>query len=288
VNDPFPLTQCKTMNIVDFAKLDTNRYLMEPKIDGWRIQMEVTPEGVQAWTRTNHSATGKLPKAEQALVAIAKSFGKSFRLDGEVVYLDENGNPDFNFTSRCMGSGLEVCVDKQREQERYLSYVVFDVLQYNEEDMRSMPFEERRQRLERIVYRDSHYALPIPVNIPDLNIHYRNIDQFGEGSVLKDITAPYAGKRHKSWLKWKAEETVEVRCIGYKEGQGKFAGLIGAIVFKAADGTIGNCSGMDDEMRVWISDNKEVLLNKTLEVKHYGRLVDGYRHPQFVRWRADK
>jgi hypothetical protein len=25
-----------------------------------------------------------------------------------------------------------------------------------------------------------------------------------------------------------------------------------------------------------------------MEIKHYGKLVDGYRHPQFMRFRPDK
>lgn len=287
MDKPFALTQCQTMTLEMFHKMDRLRYAMEPKIDGWRIQMDVTPDGVHAWTRTQHDATGKIPEAERVLQHLALTTKETFRLDGEVVYLDENGNPDFNFTSRCMGSQRDTCIDKQAEQERWLSFIAFDVLQSNGYDWRQVPFEGRRVELERIMKAD-WYAIPIPISVPTIEQHQLNIDTFGEGSVLKDLNSNYAGKRHKSWLKWKAEETTDVVITGYKEGMGKFGGQIGAIVFRAVDGTTGNCSGMDDATRLEISLHREAYVGRTIEVKHYGQLVDGWRHPQFVRFRGDK
>jgi bifunctional non-homologous end joining protein LigD len=285
MNDPFPLTQCKTLKSVDFAKLNKQRFVMEPKIDGWRLQVEVDDEHVQAWTRTNHNATGKLPRVESDLGATFIPTGT--RLDGEVVYLDDNGDPDFNFTSRCMGSGVDVCVDKQQLEERYLSYVVFDILRLGDRDLRAQPYEERRSVLEKLLKGYSPYVPVIEVSAATEQMHNANIDKYGEGSILKDLSAPYAGKRHKSWLKMKAEETMDVRIVGYKEGLGKYNGLIGAITFVADDGTFGNCSGMDDDTRVHISDHRGNLIGRIIEVKHYGKLVDGWRHPQFVRFRNE-
>jgi len=225
--------------------------------------------------------------AEKYLLEIAKGVNTSFRLDGEVVYLDKNGDPDFNFTSRCMGSGTDVCIQKQMDEERYLSYVVFDILAFSQLDYRPIAFEERRGYLDGLLA-DNEYVQIIDTWDPSLEQHGANIEKFLEGSVLKRLDAPYAGKRHKSWLKMKEQETIDVRIIGYKEGQGKFKDLIGAITFRAPDGTIGNCSGMDDDTRVHISDHREALLGTTIEVKHYGKLVDGFRHPQFIRFRTDK
>jgi bifunctional non-homologous end joining protein LigD len=257
---------------------------MEPKIDGWRLQVEAGPDGVEAWTRTNHDATRKLPAVEEALRNVLDT---NVRLDGEVVFLDENGNPDFNFTSRCMGSGVDVCVDKQMLEGRFLSYVVFDILRIDGRDMRALPYEARREALERHLFERNAFVPIIEVNMPHEDIHRRNIEKFGEGSILKDITSMYAGKRHKSWLKWKADETMDVIIRGYKEGQGKYKGLIGAITFEAPDGTFGNCSGMDDDTRVFISDHREQMLGRVIEIKHFGKLVDGFRHPQFIRFRGD-
>lgn len=287
MNKAFPFSQCKAMALEDFHTMQKDRYGMEAKIDGWRLQIDVSVDGCQAWTRTNHSATGKLPLAEGLLQDAAFAHG-SFTIDGEVVYLDPEGIPDFNFTSRAMGSGAQVCRDKQIESDRFLSFVAFDLLRHRDEDLRALPFGERRVRLEPLLEGLDRHAFVVPLYEPSVEQHLTNIDDYGEGSVLKDYNAPYMGKRNKAWLKWKKEETVDVTIIGYTEGQGKYAKLIGAIRFIAPDGTTGNCSGMDDATRVFISDHREMLLSTKIEVKHYGMLVDGYRHPQFLRFRPDK
>jgi len=287
VNDePYALTQCKTIDLEGFKRLNLNAYGMEPKVDGWRIQFEADPDGIRAWTRTNHDATGKMPRVEEVLKDMLVVY-TNFRLDGECVYLDENGDPDFNFTSRCMGSGVDVCIDKQTVEARYLSYVVFDILRVGSTDLRSSSYEERREILCEEFEDLDPYLKVIPLEMPTLDQHGLNIEKFEEGSVLKQLNAPYAGKRHKSWLKMKETETIDVRITGYKMGQGKFKDLIGAITFRTADGTIGNCSGMDDETRVEITNHREALIGTAIEIKHYGRLVDGLRHPQFVRFRNE-
>ena len=286
-SQPLPLSQCKSITLDEFVRLDKTLYAMEAKVDGWRIQMEVDPGRVTAWTRTNHDASGKVVRAETLLRLLADMKQMSFRLDGEVVYLDKNGDPDFNFTSRCMGSHTPTCVDKQHDEERFLSYVIFDVLRVDNSDMRGMPYEHRRGILDALIPEELEYVKVLDAWDPSLEQHGLNIEKFQEGSVLKVLDAPYAGKRHKSWLKLKETETEDVTIIGYKPGQGKFKDLIGAITFKAANGVVGNCSGMDDETRIYITDHKEALLGKVIEVKHYGLLVDGYRHPQFIRFRDE-
>ena len=286
-NDPFPLTQCKTISLEEFHQLPKTRYVMEPKVDGWRMQIEAGADGVRCWTRTQHSATGKIPMVERWLKNVAKNSGHSFRLDGEVVYLDPDGNPDFNFTARCLGSYVDTCIMKQEETHQWLSFLAFDILRIDEYDHRQVPLEQRQADLHALVPEGAYVQL-MPLYVPTVDQHAANIERFLEGSVLKDIKSPYAGKRHKSWLKWKAEETVDVKIIGYTKGQGKFAEMIGAITWEAPNGVIGNCSGMDDETREFITKNRQALMGKWIEIKHYGVLVDGYRHPQFMRFRFDK
>lgn len=37
-----------------------------------------------------------------------------------------------------------------------------------------------------------------------------------------------------------------------------------------------------------MSENPNAFIGRVLEMKHYGVLKDGLRHPTFVRWREDK
>jgi DNA ligase-1 len=170
---------------------------------------------------------------------------------------------------------------------RDLSFFVFDILQVDGHDVRGKSLGARKTLLKRFLSNTGNVQV-ILGDEPTYEQHTKNFEQYLEGSVLKDIGSAYAGKRHKSWMKWKEIETVDVRIIGYKEGQGKFEGLIGAIEFMAPDGTKGFCSGMDDSTRIWISDHRADLLGHIIEIKHFGKMVDGYRHPQFQRFREDK
>jgi ATP-dependent DNA ligase len=220
-------------------------------------------------------------------------------LDGEVVYVDENGVPDFNFTARCMGSGLEVCQEKQRADGKYLSYFVFDILYLNENDPRPQSYAFRRGMLEslfdefgRFIEGDPYVKLVESVP-PSAAEHGRFLDQFGEGSIWKALLAPYPGKRHASWLKYKDQPTEDVIIMGFKPGEGKYEGQIGAVQFGQIRGgrvqTRGYCSGMTDDKRKWITDNIGDLVGQVLQIKTYGILGNGgFRHPQWGHIRDDK
>jgi len=52
---------------------------------------------------------------------------------------------------------------------------------------------------------------------------------------------------------------------------------------------VATVSGMTDELREELSRNKRRYLGKVVEIKANGREPSGrFRHPQFVRFRADK
>lgn len=287
MSEPLPFTQCKTITSTEVESLPQGDWIMEPKIDGWRMQFEVTPNDVQAWTRGNKPATGKMPMVEEYLKAL--TLGRhGFVLDGEAVYIDpETGIPNYRYSASCLGSGVDVCVDKQKAQG-YLTYCVFDILVMDGHDVRGKSLEARKSLMHRFLGEGMRPNVKMIMgDEPSFEQHSQNFAQYLEGSVVKQLSSPYAGKRHKSWLKWKEIETVDAKIIGYKEGQGKFLGLIGAIRFQAPDGTIGYCSGMDDSTRIWISDRRQSLIGKTIEIKHFGKMKDGFRHPQFQRFRED-
>lgn len=252
-------------------------------MDGWRMQFQVTPTRCQAWTRSNKDATGKMPYIEKELTEL----GSFLRLDGEVVWLNANDEPDYNYTARCLGSSTDVCVMKQNERIGGLVYYVFDIMMVETVDITRLTLKQRKLALKTHLSNTDHVQIVMGYE-PSIERHVKNFETFYEGSVLKDLRAAYAGRRYKSWLKFKEIETISVKIIGYKPGQGKFISQIGAIMWEdPATGVKGFCSGMDDDTRAWISDNALSLVGKWIEIKHYGKLVDGYRHPQFQRFRED-
>jgi len=105
-----------------------------------------------------------------------------------------------------------------------------------------------------------------------------------EGFVLKEWN--YSG-----WWKVKPQKTVDCVVTDFKDGNGKYLGMIGALVVSAViDGVmteLASVSGMDDATREMIDEKND--LGRVVEVEYQdvgnkGRLI----HAHFVRWRDDK
>jgi DNA ligase-1 len=101
-----------------------------------------------------------------------------------------------------------------------------------------------------------------------------------EGFVLKD-------GNWANWQKWKPVRTIDLVVTGFKDGKGKHEGFVGSLECSIGPHVIANVSGMEDEVRWMIDENKD--LGRVVEVKYdrvdsKGRL----RFPRFVRWRDDK
>lgn len=118
-----------------------------------------------------------------------------------------------------------------------------------------------------------------------------------EGSILKDLNGLYRDGTSKHQLKLKLEISVEMRCVGFLDGNPgtKREGKVGSIIFENDERTIrGRCSGFtDDELDCFTAD-KERYIGRILEVQ-FNDLTKGSNndyyslsHPRFIEWRSDK
>lgn len=105
-----------------------------------------------------------------------------------------------------------------------------------------------------------------------------------EGWVLKQ--ANYEG-----WWKVKPVRSVDCVVTGFKDGRGKYLGLVGSLLVSVwIDDKyveLAAVSGMTDEQRVDIDEERD--LGRVVECEYQdigngGRLI----HPRFGRWRDDK
>jgi ATP-dependent DNA ligase len=276
--------------------------VLEPKMNGWRMLAHVGDDGrVRTYTRTGNELTGSLPQVEAEL---AENFPAGTWLDGEAVAIeiDADGNVAHNWGSvqSVLGSGTARAASRSEK----VTYAVFDLISHGGLDVRRLPLRARRGALETIfAAKGFDRVMLIPQQPATQEGHDALLAAGFEGSIVKHLDAPYAsGRRGRGWRKLKGQWTADAVVVGFKPGEGGFAGYIGAVEFGQyeADGTMarrGRCSGMDFPTRRWFTENAERLIAEeaVIEFGHMGVHPPsaeyphgGFISPQFKKLRRDK
>ena len=134
----------------------------------------------------------------------------------------------------------------------------------------------------------SEKLTPFYLYKPDLDTRAQMLDDASmlciEGWVLKQ-------ENYCDWYKLKPTKTLDVVATDFQDGRGKYLGGVGALIGHCyIDGqwtNICKCSGMTDEIRWAIDEDKD--LGRVFEVKYDCVGAKGkLRFPRFVRWRDDK
>ncbi len=269
-------------------------YVIESKFDGWRLLIHNTGRGCLTFAgRDGSDYTGKLPYVEKE---IAAHFPPDTAVDGEIVSVDRSDVQSIFFTKGVphiptVGSPA-------------LTYVVFDILRCNGQDVRDLPWHERRALLEAADLAGAKH-----LKLTDLYPCNRRTYQVAvatgfEGVVCKLRTSKYvSGGRGHSWLKIKAEWTVEALVMGWETGKGAHANRMGALRCQLLDEndkpqigpdgkpiTIRVGGGFTDAIRedVARSFDRDWAAH-VIEVKHNGLTSNGkVLGPNFVRRRDDR
>jgi DNA ligase-1 len=95
-----------------------------------------------------------------------------------------------------------------------------------------------------------------------------------EGLVVRDPKALYEGKRSSHALKVKSSQDDECKVTGYTKGQGKFEGLVGALLCEWRGKTLKIGSGLSDEER-----RNPPVLDANITFKYNG--LTKYGNPKF-------
>lgn len=282
----------ETLKSASLEHFTAERFVGEPKLDGWRLLVHVSGEGTCLYTRTGKSHTGYLPALEQEL---ADQLPPGTWLDGEAVALTiEDGKVvhDWGTVQSIMGSSRP----KAAAMSDKITFVAFDLIAHAGIDARSLPYDKRRKLLTQVFDRtDLQRAIMVPQVEPTDDSLDALLAQGFEGMMVKDRTAPYAsGKRGHGWMKVKPQDTLDAVVMGFTPGQNGLTGMVGAVVFGLHDESgqlveIGRCSGMTMALRQKMTKEPAAWVGQVIEVKHMGQMpTGGYRHPQFFRLRDDK
>ncbi len=255
----------------------------EPKLDGVRVLCTVVDRSVKFFSRSGKEFTTFEHLKEPILEAATQAGWRSenFVLDGEVV------SGSFNKTVSE--------VRKKDVQATDAEFHAFDLISLNtlSEGESKRPYTERRALLEGFVNKAVKGG-PIKIvprylvsSVSEIDALYESVRARGlEGLIIKTPDANYVTKRSHAWLKIKNEESVDVRIVGYEEGTGKYAGMLGALIVDHAGVRVNVGTGFSDSQRESFWADRQLLIGRLCEVEYHEITPDGsLRHPRFRRFR---
>lgn len=180
----------------------------EPKWDGVRITVVRSDIGARLWSRRSTDLTDTFPEITAAASA---QLPPGTVLDGELVIWD-HGRLAFPLLLSRIGRGARTAGAMARQHPA--SHAAFDLLAQSGADLRSQPFDERRERLERLAstWTPPLNLSPVTSDPDEAAEWFEAYLQAGiEGLVIKGGADMYpTGAR--GWLKVKARRTTEVVC----------------------------------------------------------------------------
>jgi len=286
----------------------------ERKWDGIRGQLIVRRNELFVWSREEELVTDRFPE----YCPLAQLLPDGTVLDGEILPFRDGRPLSFNDLQARIG---RKSITKSTLKKTPVVMMVYDLLEWQGEDIRNLPLHERRQLLELLMETyDSQGVLLLSETIPfdqweSLAREWENArEHHSVGLMLKRKDSIYqAGRKKGGWWKWKADPlTVDAVMIYAQSGQGSRAGQFTDFTFAVWDGDTlvpfaKADSGLTDnefrEISAWVRRNTRERFGpaRSLEPTYVFEIAfDGIRAssrhksgvalrlPRISRWRKDK
>jgi bifunctional non-homologous end joining protein LigD len=191
-------------------------WVHEIKFDGYRIQMRIEDGEVSLKTRKGLDWTEKFPATAKAASKLPDAI-----IDGEVVAMNENGDPDFSALQAALSDG----------DTDDLIYFAFDLLFADGEDLRQLPLSERKARLRALLNKHARSKTSPLRYVEHFDADGDTVMQSArdaglEGIISKQASAAYRSGRSGSWLKIKSRPGHEVVIGAWTSTNGKFSSLM--------------------------------------------------------------
>jgi len=198
-------------------------WIYQLKWDGVRILAMVGQDStVKLFSRKMLLKNAIYPEIEKVLADNTPQLGPCV-LDGEIIYWD-GIKPNFQkVLQRERSKQPNACKNNER-----LIYVVFDILQDGDQDLRELPFGERNRLLQEKLRAIPQNDLIATELYTDGEALWEWVQEHQwEGIVSKRITSPYReGKKHQDWLKKKTALVLDITIVGVKRREGRAASLV--------------------------------------------------------------
>lgn len=209
---------------------DSKHTVSQIKWDGVRILTYWDGSKVELWNRRLNRRTAHYP---ELLDLTAYCRARSIVLDGEVIALGQDGKPSFHEVMRRDALRKMDKVNLVRHSVP-ITYMVFDILYCNGEDLLSWPLADRMARLERMVIPTA--TVQIVDSTVDGTVLYEVTKQHGlEGIVQKRLDSVYRpGEKTGDWVKVKHYRDIVAVIGGFTLND---AGVVNALLLGLYDGS---------------------------------------------------
>jgi len=279
-------------------------WVHEIKIDGYRAYCRREGDDVRFLTRTGKDWTDRFERLVEPVRALP---ARKFALDGEITVFGEDGASSFPALQEALSTG----------DQRALSFLVFDLLHLDGQDLRGLPLVERKRLLAELLdaapdkgplrYSDH-------VEASGITVFQHACDMALEGVVSKRANEPYRSGRVGGWLKSKCVARQEFLITGFTHRKGDSRGIGALLLGYNEDGKVVYAgrvgTGFSTRVSHELRERLEPLTSKTApakvpaearrgaiwvrpelvcEVEFLAWTKDGVlRHPSFQGLREDK
>src|SRR5438105_4432058 len=187
---------------------DDPEWLFELKYDGFRAIASRDGARPRIFYRRGADSTAVFPDLARALLALP---AERFVADGEIVVLDETGRPVFQRLQK------RALLTAPRDVERAAAELpatlfLFDLLAFDDYDLRGLPLIERKKLLARLVPAAGPIR-PVDHVVGQGRALYATVRELGlEGMVAKRAQSAYRSGRFRDWQKVRTDK-LPTECV---------------------------------------------------------------------------
>lgn len=312
VSRPYPFYLAHAITEADLAALEVDKWTAEWKWDGIRGQLIRRNGEIFLWSRGEELIIDKFPEFE-----LFDLGGHDFVIDGEIIGWKEDKPLDFQSLQTRIG---RKSITKKVQQETPVKIIAYDILEFDNQDIRKLRFDERRKILEHLVSGVDQSKIILSPQLEFNNLdtlhEWRNKSREigAEGLMLKKNEGVYhTGRKSGEMWKWKVNPyTIDAVLIYAQRGHGRRANLFSDFTFALWEGEklmpfAKAYSGLTDEemkeITTFVKNNtiqtfgpvSSVKIALVFELAFEGVALSSrhkagvaVRFPRILRWRKDK
>ena len=213
---------------LDEIRVSLDDYAAEWKWDGIRVQLVHAGGETRLFSRTGDDISQSFPDVAEAFRSVGVLDGELLVRGSDQGVADVHGGAAASFNALQQRLGRKVVSSKMLGS--YPAFVrLYDILFDGAEDLRELPWEKRRERLETFAARLDPERFDVSQlieaksfeELEDLRLNARDVSI--EGIMLKRRDSPYVGGRRAGpWYKWKRDPlTADCVLMYAQRGSGK-------------------------------------------------------------------